>query len=165
MPAQARDRMAGAILLAIALVWTGGVFWLIPDGAAGARLSPRAFPAAMGIALAVLSLLLIGGTMVRAQRGQAVAGTAVTARGEARIEMWALLATFGFLIAHLLLMIWLGFVVGTVLATAGFIWLALRQRAPLLLVGLPLGLAFGIWLVLGKLMGVYLPHGSLIDLF
>jgi hypothetical protein len=31
------DRLAGGILLAVALVWTAGAYWSIPGGAGGGR--------------------------------------------------------------------------------------------------------------------------------
>ena len=58
-----------------------------------------------------------------------------------------------------------GFVIATVAAVAAFLVLVLDKRSPLLVAGMSLGLAFGIWLILGKAMGVYLPHGTLVDWF
>lgn len=170
MSVRARDQLAGAILFVIALAWIVVAYWAIPGSADAARLGARAFPVGMGIALASLSLLLIGGTLLGAtqlgaRHAVGIAAETVEPDGETRVEYWALLATFGFLLGHLLLLTWFGFVVGTVLATAAFLWFVLKQRSPMLLVGLPLGLSFGIWFVLGKLMGVYLPRGSIVDLF
>ena len=55
--------------------------------------------------------------------------------------------------------------IATAVSVAAFLVFVLNKRSPLLVAGMSLGLAFGIWLILGKAMGVYLPHGSLIDWF
>ena len=165
MQARSRDGLAGAILFLIALAWIAGVFWAVPGSEDSTRIGPRGFPLGMGIALAFLSFLLIGSTLLGGWRQHAAASVVADSRPETRVEYWALLATFGFLIGHLLLMMWFGFVIGTVLAVGVFLPIALKQRSLRLLAGLSLGLAFGIWFVLGRLMGVYLPHSSFINLF
>jgi hypothetical protein len=109
-------------------------------------------------------VLLIGRTLFYVRRGSGMAAETGAAAGTGA-EAWALLATFGFLIAHLMLMVWIGFVPATVITVAAFVWFVLKQRSPLLVAGVSFGLAFGIWLVLGLLMGVYLPHGMLVQLF
>jgi putative tricarboxylic transport membrane protein len=156
------DRLAGTILLLIALLWIAGVFWTIPDVAGGGgRIGPRGFPLSMGVLLAVLSVLMIA-------RSFAGSATAVDGQDKARFdgaEVWALIATFGFLAGYVALLAWLGFVVATTVATAAFLIVALKKRSLPLIVGMSLGLAFGVWLILGKLMGVYLPHGAIIDWF
>jgi hypothetical protein len=43
-----------------------------------------------------------------------------------------------------------------------FLVVVLNKRAPLLVAGVSLGLAVGVWFILGKLMGVYLPHGMIV---
>jgi Tripartite tricarboxylate transporter TctB family len=156
------DRVAGAILLLLALLWIVGVFWTISDVAGEpGHIGPRGFPLAMGVMLAVLSVLMIAGSF---------AGGAAAADGQDkgqfdRAEVWALIATFGFLGGYVALLAWLGFVVATVVATAAFLVVALKKRSPPLIIGMSLCLAFGIWLILGKLMGVYLPHGAVVDWF
>lgn len=162
MAALKSDRVAGAILLLVALLWIAGVFWTIPDVAGEpGHIGPRGFPLAMGVMLAVLSVLMIAGSF---------AGGAAAADGEDKgqfdgAEIWALIATFGFLGGYVALLAWFGFIVATTVATAAFLVVALKKRSPRLIVGMSLGFAIGIWLILGKLMGVYLPHGAIIDWF
>jgi putative tricarboxylic transport membrane protein len=156
------DRLAGAILLLVAALWIAGVFWTIPDVAGDSgRIGPRGFPLAMGVMLAGLSALLIAGSFVSAEVG----GDRNEVRAFDRAEVWALASTFGFLGGYVALMAWVGFVLATVVSTAAFLFFVLKKRSPLLVFGMPLGLAFGIWLILGKAMGVYLPHGAIIDWF
>ena len=57
-----------------------------------------------------------------------------------------------------------GFLIATAATVAVALTLVLRIWRPVLILGLSLGLAAGIYLVFGKLLGVYLPHGRLIDL-
>jgi putative tricarboxylic transport membrane protein len=156
------DRLAGAILLLVALLWIAGVFWTVPDAAGDSgRVGPRGFPFAMGVMLAVLAALMIATSFAGG-----AAGAERSDRGLFdRAELWALVATFGFLGGYVALLAWFGFVLATVIAIAGFLVFALDKRSPLLIAGMSLGLAFGIWLILGKAMGVYLPHGSIIDWF
>jgi hypothetical protein len=157
------DRLAGAILLLFALLWIAGVYWTIPDVAGDSgRIGPRGFPLAMGVMLAVLSALMIAGSFLA---GDADAGGGAARGGFDRIEAWALAATFGFLVGYVVLMAWFGFVIGTAMSTAAFLVFVLNKRSPRLIVGMSLGLAIGIWLILGKAMGVYLPHGAIVDWF
>jgi hypothetical protein len=74
-----------------------------------------------------------------------------------------LVATFGFLGVYMLLLDLFGFLIATVVGVASFLTFVLGKRSPKLVAGTALGLGFGIWLILGKAMGVYLPHGSLFD--
>lgn len=161
MTSSASDRIAGVILLLVAGLWIAGVYWTIPDVAGeSGRVGPRGFPIAMGVMLAALSALIIAGsftTEADAERGD---------EGQFdRTEVWALLTTFGFLGGYVALMALFGFVIGTALSVAAFLVFAVKKRSPRLIVGMSLGLAVGIWLILGKAMGVYLPHGMLIDWF
>jgi hypothetical protein len=155
------DRIAGVILLLVAALWIAGVYWTIPDVAGeSGRVGPRGFPIAMGVLLAALSALMIVGSFAV----EADAGRDAEARID-RAEVWALVATFGFLGGYVVLMALFGFVIGTALSIAAFLVFAVKKRSPRLVVGMSLGLAVGIWLILGKAMGVYLPHGMFIDWF
>ena len=155
------DRLAGVILLLVAVLWILGVFWTIPDVAEGTRVGPRGFPLAMGAMLAALSAVMIAGSFAA---GEAGAEASAAGRFD-RAEVWALVSTFGFLGGYVVLMAWFGFVVGTAAAVAAFLVFVLKKRSPQLIIGMSLGLAIGIWLILGKAMGVYLPRGSIIDWF
>jgi putative tricarboxylic transport membrane protein len=155
------DRLAGIVLLLVALLWIAGVFWTVPDAAGDSgRVGPRGFPLAMGVMLAALSALMIL---------MSFAGGADAERGGEgrfdRAELWALISTFGFLAGYVVLLALVGFVVATAVSIAAFLVFALDKRSPPLVAGMSLGFAFGIWLILGKAMGVYLPHGSIVDWF
>jgi putative tricarboxylic transport membrane protein len=156
------DRLAGTILLLVAVLWIAGCFWTIPEVAGGARVGPRGFPLAMGVALAALSLALIVSSCFSAEALEGPEGAPPVNR---RIEAWALVSTFGFLALYVLLLDLFGFLLATIAATALFLVGVVDKRSPKLVALVSLGLAFGVWLILGKAMGVYLPRGSIIDWF
>jgi putative tricarboxylic transport membrane protein len=157
-----RDRLAGLILLLVSAVWIAGVYLTIPAVASSARVGPRGFPLAMGVMLGVLSLILIVSSTMNGEKAEA---RQTETKADSAAATWALLVTFGFLAAYAVLMNFFGFLVGTIVATAAFLVLALNRRSPKLIAAVSLGLAFGIWLILDKTMGVYLPRGSIIDWF
>lgn len=159
------DRLAGAILFAVAVLWLVGVFWTIPEVADGARVGPRGFPLAMGVMLAGLSLILIVQSFVSDKTADESAEFSDDGVPDRRSDVWALAATFGFLALYVALLDQVGFLIGTIAAVAGFLVVVLKRRSPLTVAAVSLGLALTIWLVLGKGMGVYLPRGSLIDWF
>ncbi|HZD89049.1 MAG TPA: tripartite tricarboxylate transporter TctB family protein [Pseudolabrys sp.] len=164
-----RDRLAGGILLLVAVVWTGAVYWTIPGGGGGGQIGPRGFPLGMGILLGILSLFLIGGSVMNADgdAGPSDEDSLDAPRTPLQrlSEKWSLVATFVFLGAYVLLLDLFGFLIGTVVAVASFLVFGLDKRSPKLVAGTALGLGFCIWLILGKAMGVYLPRGSIIDWF
>lgn len=165
MNAALRDRLAGAVLLLVAIAWIAGVYWTIPGDPGGSRIGPRGFPLAMGLGLAFLSLLLIAAGFLGTTNDPLVPDDPEARRKETRVELWAVASTFGFVIVYTLVLDWLGFVLGTILVTAGFLRFALNKRSPVLVAGLPVGLSLGAWFVMGQLIGVYLPKGTLFSAF
>lgn len=154
-----RDWVAGAVLLAVALVWIILVFQTIEPGR-GSAAGSRAFPLFFGIVLALLSLVML----LRAFRGPAAAGEP-EAEAVAPNEMTSVLATIGALIGYAILLEPLGFILSTVIAVAAIMVLLLRIRAPLEIAAVSLGLAIGCYLVFGKLLGTYLPPGTLVTIY
>lgn len=155
----ARDRLAGGLLLLIAAIWIGLVLGTFPEGMGG-NTSASTFPLGSGIALAVLSVILIAGTFLR--KGGEDAGPRV---GIDALEWRGVVATFGFLVAYMVALKYIGFILGTLVVLAAFLYFVLGKRSPWLLIGYPAGFAFGVWFILGELMAVYLPRGELINLF
>jgi len=155
----ARDRLAGVLLLLVAVVWIALVYGTFAEDLAGGPTTSRTFPLASGALLALLSLLLIAGTFVKGRHGT---------KGRVRIDAleWrGIVATFGFLAAYVSLLYAVGFILGTIAAIVAFLYLMLGKRSPWLLIGYSFGFAFGVWFILGEMMAVYLPRGALINLF
>jgi putative tricarboxylic transport membrane protein len=160
MTSLARDRLAGAVLLVVAIIWIALVLGTFPP-ALDAPSSSRTYPLASGIGLAVLSVIVLVGTFLPKKDGAAaVKVTTIDA-----LEWRGIAATFGFMVAYIVALKYVGFVIGTLLVLAAFLFFVLGKRSPWLLIGYPAGFAFGVWLILGKLMAVYLPRGELINLF
>lgn len=161
MSSLVRDRLAGAVLLVVAIVWIALVLRTFPPALVDAPTSPRTFPLASGIGLAVLSAIVLLGTFLPKKDG-AETGTPTTIDA---LEWRGIAATFGFMVAYIVALKYVGFVIGTLVVLAAFLFVVLGKRSPWLLIGYPVGFAFGVWLILGKLMAVYLPRGELINLF
>ena len=153
-------RLTGSILFVIAVAWTVVAFRVIPEGFGGTAVTPRTFPIGLGIVLALLSLGLIAGTFMR--HGEGDEPIAPRGASERSGEIWAIAVTFGFLIVYMVALNLVGFVIATIAVLVATLYFVLRARSPFVLIGVPLGLTFGLWLVMGKFMGVYLPHGMLI---
>jgi putative tricarboxylic transport membrane protein len=153
-------RLTGLVLLAFAVVWTVVAFRVIPEGFGGTAITPRTFPIGLGIILALLSIGLIAGTFMKNEEGDEA--IVPPSAGDRSSEIWAIACTFGFLIIYMIALNFVGFVIATIAVLAATLFFVLRARSPFVLIGVPLGLTFGIWLVMGKFMGVYLPHGTLI---
>ncbi|MTW17013.1 hypothetical protein GJ689_12445 [Rhodoplanes serenus] len=156
-----RDLLTGSLLLVVALVWIGLILTTIPD-AEGMPSSARTFPLASGIGLAVLSAIVVAGALFgnTADADQKRAGPGLDA-----LEWRGIAATFGFLVGYIALLWAVGFILATVVALAAYLFLMLGKRSPALLIGYPVGFALAVWLILGKLLAVYLPRGVLFNLF
>lgn len=160
MSAQLPDRVTGAVLFGIALAWIAASRTAIPEGFSGSYFGPRTFPLWLGILLAALAAFLFLGSFQR-KAEEPGGGDAAAEEGELGSELWGLAAAIGFLLVYFLLMGWLGFLAGTVITVAAFLWFVLGKRSPTLVIAMPIALAVGIWLLMGKFMGLYLPPGSL----
>lgn len=157
-----RDRVVGLVLFVFAGAWCGLAYATIPPGFGAAAIGPRDFPLAIGLLLAALSALLVASSFLPEP---------LTAAAERReelplgAELWAAGSTVVLIVAYALLMQWFGFLVATITVVAVALRLVLGVRSPALLIAMPLGLGFGLFLVMGRLMEIYLPRGTLIQPF
>jgi len=150
-----RDRLLGGVLLAVSIAWLAATKYSVPEGYSGSFFGPRAFPQALGIMLLALSLILLAQTFMKhAPHAHEDEEESLTTIQE---EVWSSSVTFGFLIAYFVLLPILGFIVSTIVMIAGFLWFVLRKRSILLIGGMSLGFSIGLWLLMGRLLGVYLP--------
>jgi putative tricarboxylic transport membrane protein len=80
-------------------------------------------------------------------------------------EAWSVVATIASLVLYGILLEPLGFIPSTVIVVAAMMVLVLRIRAPLKVAAMSFGLAIGCYLVFGKLLGTYLPPGTVITIY
>jgi len=159
MSASTRDRIAGTVLLAVALVWIVLVFQTI-EPSQGIAAGPRAFPLFFGIVLAGLSVaLLLESLRASAALADEIAPQTRRREGFEAVAVVGAIVLYGFLLEPL------GFIPATLLIVAAFMTVILRITAPLLVAGVSLGLAIGCYLIFGKLLGTYLPPGTLITIY
>lgn len=160
---RARDRVVGAFLIVIAAVWCTVVWMTVPNGYGDASVGPRDVPFWLGIGLIFFSLVMIARSYL--------AGTEETeaeppvASPDRKSEWLAIAAVTVSLIAYALLMGWFGYVLATIIVVVGLLRFALGVRSLRVIAGMALGMSFGVYFVMGSLMGVYLPHGTVISLF
>lgn len=157
MASAVRDRITGLILLAVAAGWIGLVYATIPPAEA-TPVGPRGFPLVLGLALGVLSLLLV----LRSLQSSAEPET----EGERPQpgEVFSVVASVAAIVLYGLLLEPLGFLPATVLIVAAMMVVIVRILHPLVVAAMALGLALGCYLVFGKLLGTYLPPGTLISI-
>lgn len=152
-----RDRIAAAVLLAVALVWIALVWWTIPAGQGA-----RTFPLFFGVLLALLAAAMGAETwrepVAPKPEGEAAAAPMLG-------EVTAVTATIGSLVVYGALLEPLGFIPSTILVVAAIMIFVLRLRAPLTIAAMAIGLSLGCYLVFGKLLGTYLPPGTWITIY
>lgn len=165
-----RDLAVGASLFVLSVVWTVTVYVTVPTGTG---VGPRAFPLVLGIALMVLSAILVGASLGNRRR-EAARAPAVREDGNgpaaeaARAALWLRLrvlvtvcvsiAIYGYVMQKL------GFVVATFLTVVALL-LILKERRFLVVSGMALGITIGSWLIFGEVLGAYMPRGTWISLF
>ncbi len=157
-----KDRLVGLVLLVFAVAWSVIVVETIPPGSSG-PVGPRGFPLGLGVLLAGLSGLMILGSFI--PRGRDSADELQGEPVALGVEIWAIASTVGLLVVYTLLLSYSGFIIGTALSVAAALLFILRVPDWRLILGMSLGMSLGIYLVFGKLLGVYLPRGSWIDLY
>jgi putative tricarboxylic transport membrane protein len=163
MSEHVRDRIVGAVLVAFSAVWCVVVWTTIPNSYGEALVGPRDVPLWLGLVLAALALALIVNSYLggASEVEEKPAKAAPDHTGEWR----AMAVVAGSLIAYALLMEWFGFVVATVVVVIGLLRFALNVRSLRVILGMSLIMGFGIYFVMGGLMGVYLPRGTIISPF
>lgn len=155
-----RSRIAGIVLLAVALVWIALVYQTIPPGQ-GDEVGPRAFPLFFGYVLAGLSLLLLVQSFWPARADDESDRPAALLPGE-----WiSVVITVGGLVVYGLLLEPFGFIPSTALMVAVILLFGLRVRSPVMIASMAIGLSLGSYLVFGKLLGTYLPPGQIITIY
>jgi putative tricarboxylic transport membrane protein len=156
-----RNRISGAVLLAVALVWIVLVYQTIAPSR-GSEAGPRAFPLFFGYLLAGLSLLLL----VQSFRPPAPDLDHDSGAHAALPREWLSVAiAIGGIVVYGLLLEPFGFIPSTAFVVALVLPFGLGVKSPVIVLGMAIGLSLGCYLVFGKLLGVYMPPGQIITIY
>ncbi|MGC1427872.1 MAG: tripartite tricarboxylate transporter TctB family protein [Albidovulum sp.] len=165
MTNRAQDTVLGVVLVLIAGCWTWLVIATIPPGFGDGEIGPRAFPLAFGIIVIALAGLLLLRVFLGVKDGDATSGFDDAEIRNARRFYWlpALvvlgeIALYGFLLEKI------GFVLATPIVVLLVMTVSLRVRSVPKLLGMSLGLTVGCWLIFEKILGIYLAHGTWLNL-
>ncbi len=159
------DLVAGIALLIFGIAWTVTVYLTVPTGYG---VGPRVFPLWLGIALSALSLLLLFNSFkpeasidenTNAESSDSGKAPSLWLQFRTLVTVCGTIAVYGYLMQAI------GFVPSTVLVVAFTLFVTLKERRPLVLLGMSFGLAFGAWFAFGKILGAYMPPGTLISIF
>lgn len=168
------DRGAAIALLILSFIWCAVVVLTIevPGDIEGP--SSRTFPLLFGIVLGVCAAILFLRSFFDSSKNPQNQKLEDESKSEnespneclvesGKAEVSAVIWISSCIVFYALVMEWLGFVVGT-LSTVLFVILgALKIKEKKLLILLPLGLAVGIYVIFGKLLGVHLPVGQVLN--
>jgi putative tricarboxylic transport membrane protein len=160
MGSKSHTTITGLVLLGLALVWSVLVVQTIPAGLGDGDVGPRAFPLLLGIILAVLSAVMVVKSLLNTDQ---IDEPDSPLRG-GKLEVKIVLSVFMIIMSYGFLFEKIGFLLATLVVVAAMLLLILKSRKPMLIASMAIGLAVGCWLVFGKLVGAYLPHGSWISL-
>lgn len=160
-----RDRIVGVALMAFAVVWCAVVWMTVPNAYGGAVVGPRDMPLWLGFSLGLLALALIGRSYISEAPAPVLKEARSSPPPERKSEWLAGGVVAVSVVTYALFMEWFGFVVATVVVVFALLRFGLGVRSLPLLFGMSLSLSFGVYFVMGWLMGVYLPHGTVISPF
>jgi hypothetical protein len=163
-----RDRITAFIVMLMAAAWCWAAIETIPAGDDGAPVGARSFPLGMGIILVLLGLVLLASTWRRSAEDEEDSSVDGPASQGPSPPLWleatSVAAVLLLIAAYVFLLGALGFIAATFLTVALGIGGVLGIRRPRIILGLSVGLALGIYILFGKVLGVYLPHGSWFDI-
>lgn len=158
------EKWIGVGLLIFSLVWYGLVtnFIEVPSSVEEGPDS-RTFPLFFGFLLGAFSLLLIARSII-----QGGATKKAPTSDESRENFWAEFRCaswmLGCLVFYGYIMSLLGFMLGTIFSVLLILVGALKVYQPKKLIAITLGISIGTYLIFGKLLGIYLPLGQLLDI-
>jgi hypothetical protein len=153
-----RDLVCGILMLVLAIAYYI-IASTIPRSTLADSVGPQGLPTSYAIALGVLSLLLIGTTLLGSGGGvQAVLGAAKDA---SKSDRYAALRAAGMLLigaAYIAVLPWLGYIVSLALLIFAAAWYLERRRTRWMLPIAAIG-AFGFWLVFVEILQIPQPAG------
>ena len=158
------EKWIGVGLLIFSLVWYGLVtnFIEVPSSVEGGPDS-RTFPLFFGFLLGAFSLLLIARSIIQGSVTKKVPTSDKPRENfwaEFRCASWML----GCLVFYGYIMSLFGFMLATLVSVLLILVGALKVYRPKQLIAITLGISIGTYLIFGKLLGIYLPLGQLLDI-
>ena len=149
-----RDRASALVLLAVSVVygWMATGIEMFP-GAEADPFTPQTLPKALAVLGAVLAIALLI-TRPKDEGARSFASAFAGYQWGKVIQLMVAMLLYAFAL------VWLGFLLATVLFLAAGFWiLGLRSLRTIVLGSVPL--AVGFWLVLAKLLDIYLAPGEI----
>jgi putative tricarboxylic transport membrane protein len=153
-----RDLVCGVLMLILAIAYYI-VATAIPRSTLADSVGPQGLPTSYAIALGILSLLLIGTTLIG--RGGGVHAVLGAARDTAASDRYAALRAAGMLAigaAYVAVLPWLGYIVSLALLICAAAWYLERRYTRWMLPIAAIG-AFGFWLVFVEILQIPQPAG------
>ena len=146
------DRITGLVFLAFCFAYGVLAFQIeLFPGSEQEAFTARTLPVGLAVAGCVISLLIVLFSGHKAQTG-----INFSRQNWIRASLLCvLMVAYGFAITTL------GFVVSTTLFLLGGTWI-LGERRWLMLISVPIAVSIGFWVILTKLLGVYLESGLLL---
>ena len=165
-----QDLVLGLVLVAVSGIWIWLVTTTIRGGFGGGDIGPRAFPLTFGIMLLVLSALVVLRALFAGPKSPEDAAAPMeqpvedTGQAGGQTKFLPAFIVLGEIVLYGLMLEKIGFLLATALIIVLIMFVNLRVRSLRLLVGMALGVPAFSWLLFQKLLGIYLAHGSWINL-
>ncbi|MGE0628359.1 MAG: tripartite tricarboxylate transporter TctB family protein [Hyphomicrobiaceae bacterium] len=162
-----RDRITGFVIMLVAVAWCWAVIDTIPAADDASQVGARGFPLGMGLLLLLLGFTLLASAWFRSTEGEQTShdpSDDEEAIVPLPLQIAGIAAVLLLIAVYVYLLDTVGFIAATFLTVALGTGGVLRIWRPGLILGLSAGMALGIYILFGKVLGVYLPHGSWFDL-
>lgn len=156
------DIALGGLFVVIGIVWIAAVLQTIPPGTGGGDIGPRAFPLMLGVLLVLLSA---GWAISRSLSPIDRETTAETQPPGHRLRAGVdVTLTLGLLLLYGWLMARAGFAIATFCTILLAVLVILRERRPLIVIGMAFGVTFTTWLIFEAILGIPLANGRWVNL-
>ncbi len=149
-----RDRASALALLVLSLAygWMSTGIEMFP-GAEADPFTPQTLPKALAVLGAVLAIALL---LTRPKED----GAKSFASAFAAFQWGKVIQLMAVMVLYALALVWLGFLLATVFFLAAGFWILGIRRVRTIVIG-SVPLAVGFWLVLAKLLDIYLAPGEI----
>jgi len=164
MTNRVQDIIVATVLLLLGAVWTWLVIDTIRPGQGAGDIGARAFPLVFGALLMVLSGVLLLSALPRSDREDNTFVGDMEIPKSSRLDWVPALLVLGQICLYGFLLEKIGFVLATPIIVLLAMAVSLRERSPVKLLGMSLGLTVGSWMLFEKVLGIYLANGTWLNL-